>query len=309
MASLSLDLFLGAGRDLEQTQYQVLGRLQQIQQDFSQNIIYPHLTDLITLYATLQRIVDQLGDIREARPGPLKGVDLEAQRLVYERMDAGKDDMGPVEDLITWSLPHIQKAIEEGRTIFEFVEENLRLEEIGIVPSYLEEGYLIVPDRRQHALHVLHYSLSIFTGAEERYRSLKTRHVKAIRQRAVVPSPRSIKLDLMAENRELPNPATYLFDTDLDFPYEQTMLPVAKRKLMRYLSTRTGFSFERADNLFRIMMKDKLSDPEKVDQLKEELSYHHRNDVFQKCKTMGEIVVTNVQLLLQKEFKQSILVD
>lgn len=75
------------------------------------------------------------------------------------------------------------------------------------------------------------------------------------------------------------------------------------------IANRIKASRERVDHLFRIMMKDKLSDPAKVDQLKEELSYHHRNDVFQKCKTMGEIVVTNIQLLLQKEFKQSILVD
>jgi hypothetical protein len=40
---------------------------------------------------------------------------------------------------------------------------------------------------------------------------------------------------LIAEHRELPNPATYLCQTELDFPFQETILPVAKRKLLRRL--------------------------------------------------------------------------
>ncbi len=56
-----------------------------------------------------------------------------------------------------------------------------------------------------------------------------------------------------------------------------------------------------------IKIKDKLSDDEKVKLLKEELGYHHKTNDFDTCKNMGEIVLTNVELLLKKEFKQSIL--
>jgi hypothetical protein len=73
------------------------------------------------------------------------------------------------------------------------------------------------------------------------------------------------------------------------------------------IANRIKASRNRVDSLFRIMVEDRLSEPGKVDQLKEELAYHHRNDIFLKCQSMGEIVVTNIQLLLQKEFKQSIL--
>ena len=45
----------------------------------------------------------------------------------------------------------------------------------------------------------------------------------------------------------------------------------------------------------------------KVKQLKEELGYHHKTEIFEGCRNMGQIVVANIQLLLQKDFKQSIL--
>jgi len=60
------------------------------------------------------------------------------------------------------------------------------------------------------------------------------------------------------------------------------------------------------NELMAAMVKDKLSSPEKVTQLKKELTYHHKSDLFEQCRTMGEIVLTNIQLLLQKDFRQSL---
>ncbi len=57
--------------------------------------------------------------------------------------------------------------------------------------------------------------------------------------------------------------------------------------------------------LFNVMVKDTISFPKKVMQLKKELAEHHKNNIFLSCKTMGEIVLTNIQLLLKKDFKQS----
>ncbi len=72
------------------------------------------------------------------------------------------------------------------------------------------------------------------------------------------------------------------------------------------IATRVKSSLEQVEALFDVMVKDKLSTPEKVAQLKEELAYHHRTDAFERCTTMGEIVLANIRLLLQKDFKQSI---
>jgi hypothetical protein len=235
MGAWNLDLFTNAVHDFERAQYQILSNLQMVRQDFSNNRIYPHLGDLITMYGTLQTIIQHTDDLKDALPGKIKNVDLEAQEVIYEKEELETDQMQTVEELIQWALPHVKSAIDEGKTIFEFVEEHLQMEEVGIVPSYVQEGYLFVPDRENDQLHVLQYNLSIFTGTEERYRSLRTSHVKSVPEQGIRRSPQTIKLSLMEERKELPNPATYSFDSDIAFPYEATVLPVAKRKLMRYL--------------------------------------------------------------------------
>lgn len=240
MSGWNLDLFTHAVYDVERAQYQILSNIQEARRAFSQNRIYPFLGELVRCYGMLQTIVQQSEHLRDALPGRIKRIDLERQEVVYEKPDLSTDQVKVVEELIHWALPHIQSTIEEGKTIFEFVEEHLLLEEVGIVPSYVQEGYLFVPDYDRRALHVLQYSFSIFTGADERFRSLKTTHVKTVPQHALHASPRSIKLSLMEERRELPNPATYAFVSEVEFPFEATLLPIAKRKLMRYLCDRPG---------------------------------------------------------------------
>lgn len=54
-----------------------------------------------------------------------------------------------------------------------------------------------------------------------------------------------------------------------------------------------------------IMRVDVLSPPEKVLQLGRELATHHENDIFLSCRTMGELVAENINLLLAKAFRQS----
>ena len=73
------------------------------------------------------------------------------------------------------------------------------------------------------------------------------------------------------------------------------------------IGTRAKNAEKRVKELLDVMIEDKISFPKKVDQLKHELAEHHKNNSFLRCTTMGEIVKNNIQLVLQKDFKQSML--
>ena len=83
-----------------------------------------------------------------------------------------------------------------------------------------------------------------------------------------------------------------------------TQYQLEERSLIarRARATRT-----RLNELIKVMIKDDLSFPEKVESLKKDLAKHHKNDSFNKCTSMGEIVLNNIRLVLQKEFTQSII--
>lgn len=225
MPALDLAFFTGA-RDEEWSRYRVLGGLQEVRRAFAGNRVYPHLADLIHLRAALRRLAEASEPLRPR--GPLSRIDLEEGTLRYDEPEHGAP---PFEALVAWAMPQIEAAIEEGRAIFDFVDERTAVEAVGIVPSYQDEGYLLVPDG--DVLRVVRYGVSLFTRADERFRSLRTASLEAAPAAA---PPHELKRLLTARHPDLPNPATYRVATDLDFPVDETMLPVAKRKLLQYLS-------------------------------------------------------------------------
>ncbi len=87
-------------------------------------------------------------------------------------------------------------------------------------------------------------------------------------------------------------------------PETVTQYQMEERSL---IAARAKSERTRLNDLFEVMVGDQISFPQKVEGLKRELSLHHKNEVFMKCKNMGEIILTNIQLLLKKEFKQSLI--
>ena len=82
---------------------------------------------------------------------------------------------------------------------------------------------------------VYQYRLSIFEKHDEKYRSIKTEFVD-VWQRNIANSYQNIKAELIRNRSDFPNPAVYAVQTELSLPMEETLLPIAKRSLVRYIS-------------------------------------------------------------------------
>lgn len=232
---LNIDLFTQVQSDYEVSQYKVLAGLKTISEDFQKNKIYPHLSHLIKLHLTLSDILDRLQDLRDKFPKRIKKIDFVNRVIEHEVVFVSDSDLTKVEDLITWALPYLKAKIEEGQAIYEFVNEEIRIEEVGIIPNYTDEGYLFVPDNETSKLLLFQYEVSVFKSANDTYRSLKTAFLKALEKGQAHLSPNAIKLDLIHENKKMPNPATFAFSIDLQFPFRETIFPITKRKLMQQL--------------------------------------------------------------------------
>jgi len=46
----------------------------------------------------------------------------------------------------------------------------------------------------------------------------------------------NLKSELIKNRSDLPNPAVYSIETELSFPVEETLLPIAKRSLVKFIS-------------------------------------------------------------------------
>lgn len=232
MERMTVESFLAAPGDFEARQYRILQSLKAYHEEFSHSRLYPPLADLIELYQGMEALVQTREGFDRQTPRRLTGIDLKKRQLLFDSLNTTDPRLEETMDLIAWALPFVQQTIEEGTCIYNFVEERLSIGEVGLLPMYRDEGYWFVPEARNAMLHLVRYQVSLFTSGREQYRTLKTRIVESIEQLLVHRSPESIKLELIDKYHDLPNPATYVCETDLEFPFAETIFPVAKRKLI-----------------------------------------------------------------------------
>ena len=128
-------------------------------------------------------------------------------------------------------MPQIKSLIDEAVVLYEFVEKNLKVKGVGILPFYKEEGYFLIPDNHERLMQVHHFECSLFSSGKEKYRTLRTKFLQAS-EMLLSTAPEFIKSKLIKQYRDIPNPATFVCETDLDFPFLETIFPIAKRKLM-----------------------------------------------------------------------------
>jgi hypothetical protein len=93
-----------------------------------------------------------------------------------------------------------------------------------------------------------------------------------------------------------------------NYPYvDLCMKYLNKQSIEQYQAEeRTMITFRLASSRFRIltlfdiMIKDNISTPEKIDQLKSELNDYLKTNAFSRCHTMGQVVKMNMKQTLQK---------
>jgi hypothetical protein len=231
MNGLSLTNFITADRDIEKNQYRILAGLKEYQTEFNKKKVCPSLTELINLASLLEEILRQKNSLHKVFPKQIKNFDVENEKIVYETLENLNDDLNYYFELIEWALPKIKDIIDEGIILYEFVENNIKIEEIGILPLYKNEGYFMIHNSDSE-VQVHRFECSLFSSNQEQYRTLKTQLVKEIKQLIIEDKPEFIKLELIKEFKDLPNPATFYCDTDIDFPFIETVFPIAKRKLI-----------------------------------------------------------------------------
>ncbi len=221
--------------DFEYKKYLLLAYLQEVKNEFHAQRLYPFLSDVVFHYNNLLTIKEKGRQLKNAFPKKLTKADLKNLRLIYEKLEAEGPLMQELNDILSFSIPQIKAALEEGREVYEFIESKVSLSPIGIFPLYAKEGYLLIQERIKLETKIFRYELTVFESAEEKFRALRLNYLETVR-RSLAHSFEHMKMDLVKRFPELPNPATYLLAVDIPCPYQETLIPIAKRTLVRELS-------------------------------------------------------------------------
>src|SRR5215510_10802795 len=193
MKSLSETWFAEGYIDFELKKYTLLAYLQQVNSYFNENKLYPQLADIIFHYNNLVAFRENKKFLQEHFPKKLSGIQLEKLQFLYEQMVEDDELMKELEEIINYSTSTIKETINNGTEIYEFIEDKLVISPIGLIPLDTNEGYFFLS-------------------------SVRTSYIDNQR-RSMTNTYETIKADLIRYRNELPNPAVYAVEIELNFPY------------------------------------------------------------------------------------------
>jgi hypothetical protein len=220
--------------DYEYKKYVLLAYLQSANKSFDEKKLYPFLSDLLLHYNNLITIKENKTFVSSLFPKQISKVDLQKFTLEYEKMMMDDEYMEEVEAILDFAIPKMNASLEEGKEIYHDVEENLNIFPIGIVSLNPESGYMMLAKSRSKATQVYSYQITIFESASEKYRGIKTDFIGEY-LRTFSNTFEEIKFQLIKQFRHSSHHAAFAIEAKNEFPLNETLLPIAKRSLVRYI--------------------------------------------------------------------------
>lgn len=221
--------------DFEFKKYQLLAYLQKVKESFGRVELYPFLSDLVFHYRNLKTIDENKGLFQDAFPKEISLDKIKNLELNYRKIIQDDAIMKEIEDIISFSIPIVKDHLDEGSFIYEYVESQCEISPVGLSSLYAKEGYLFISQPPQKEADVFRYQITIFEQSNETMRGINTQYILTT-ERSLTNTFEQIKLKLIKQFSDIPNPSTYLITTRLKFPFEATLMPIAKRLLVKHLA-------------------------------------------------------------------------
>ncbi len=221
--------------DFEYKKYTLLAYLQTVDHRFASQRLFPCLSDLIAHYEQLRLFRERKQALSDVFPKEIVKADLEALRFEYHRLVEDDQLMKIIEDVVRYAMPLFEQEIKQGRMLYDEIERQMAFYPVGITPLNKNEGYLLLIIEETSDLKIYRYEMSLFESSGAAYRGI---HTLLLEERKMSPfyTVENVKLSLLKSYPDLPNPATYAVGITKKLPEQETILPVAKRLLMRRLS-------------------------------------------------------------------------
>ena len=219
--------------DQELETYALLGYLQRVTGRFQARKLYPHLDELPIRLERLTTLRSKREALLRALPSDVVAMDLRNHALVRSAREE-EDLLSMIDDLLGFAIPELQQTLRKGRDLEEELTASIHFEPVGIMPLSPREGYLLLHQGREARVYT--YAMPLFRepGEALQFHSLHTRYVTHFTV-GMVWSYEQIKADLVRTHRALPNPATFVFVSDVVLPHIETFMPLAKRLIYEHI--------------------------------------------------------------------------
>ncbi len=231
---LSDTWFIEGYIDFELQKYRLLAYLKEVNQYFNESKLYPQLSDIVFHYNNLVSFRDNKKLMENSFPKQLDHIKLQELELVYKKMIDDDDLMQELQQIVDFGVGQMKGTISNGAELYDLIEKQMRIEPVGIMPLYKNEGYMLLRYGKYTEVRAYAYTITLFEHQSARFRGLHVQYIDSW-NKTTANTYEQIKRDIVRLNRDLPTPAVYSVESPLALPLNETLLPVAKRMLVQHI--------------------------------------------------------------------------
>lgn len=232
MTQLKKDWITDGLIDFEYKKYVLLAYLKHVEKNFDQARLFPFLTELIDHYQDAKVLKDKKRSIQSKMPREISRLDLSKLEIIYKDLNESDEILKDIEEIVDYALPTMQKTLGKGKEIHEWVESELKIDPVGIIPMYKDEGYVMLEVGNSKLTDVFQYQIKKFIMFNEQMRGIYFRWIDRF-SRGIGDTFEQLKLQLIRTYQVLPNPATFLIHGELPLPMEETLIPMSKKMVLK----------------------------------------------------------------------------
>jgi len=204
--------FLHGLWDEEYQRYRLLAYLKHVQVAFFAQRLYPPLSDLIESYEELRSLA-------------------QAQQTTAVL----EDSTDTLYRIIQFAIPKLEESIQEGQQIYDLIAQHLQVEIVGLIPLYKAEGYLFLRRGGEKVVRAYRYEIRPIQDKE----GLVGIRLEPVEEFvfSILATPFTILRErLLKAHKDLPTPLTLVVESPLEVPLQETLLPIIKRNLPRWIA-------------------------------------------------------------------------
>lgn len=238
MTTLDLKKLTSCGSDWESNQYKILIKVREWFSNFNKNKLFPSIEEAIQLNLALEDLLRENIECKLWFDNEIRGENSNERVVVYEKAHQIGNQLDKLLNFIDWTLQLNRPVLEEGRIIKNFVEDNLKISRISNVEkNYHGKGYFSLPDNKNGLLNIYLYEIIWDWSQENLYQQIHSVLVRSIPINTIKNSVEELIKNFVHQSQDLHEPVAYIFNTDIDFPFEETMFPIAEEMLLKHLAS------------------------------------------------------------------------
>lgn len=239
--NIDISNITSCGSDWETNRYTFLKAIKSWKNDFSKNNLYPSIDYAIHLQTRLEEMLNENIESKDWLEREVRGTFIDDRLVVLEKAHQLSSQLEKLIDFVDWALEVNESLIEEAEVIKEFVWDNIEVIPICALEKYRGKGYILIPDNKKKAYKIFLYELSINWNVDEPIEYLDLELLRSIPFCLVDKPTQELMRDFIEHAQQMYDPMVYICETDLDFPFTETILPIVKSKLLESVNGLTPY--------------------------------------------------------------------